>query len=65
MKLTVPEVLKTILVDDWEAVTKNNQVRRPEPFCLYIVADLRKIYSLLHFHANQLLSRFSKILRNM
>jgi len=27
MKLTVPEVLKTILVDDWEAVTKNNQVR--------------------------------------
>ena len=42
MKLTVPEVLKTILVDDWEAVTKNNQVRRPEPFCLYIVADLRK-----------------------
>jgi mortality factor 4-like protein 1 len=27
MKLTVPELLKTILVDDWEAVTKNNQVR--------------------------------------
>ncbi len=27
MKLTVPEILKTILVDDWEAVTKNNQVR--------------------------------------
>ena len=27
MKLTVPEQLKVLLVDDWEAVTKNNQVR--------------------------------------
>jgi mortality factor 4-like protein 1 len=26
MKLNVPEVLKVKLVDDWEAVTKNNQV---------------------------------------
>ncbi|KAF8970982.1 MRG-domain-containing protein [Flammula alnicola] len=26
MKLTVPELLKVILVDDWEAVTKNNQL---------------------------------------
>lgn len=26
MKLTVPEVLKVQLVDDWEAVTKNNQL---------------------------------------
>ncbi|THU98544.1 MRG-domain-containing protein [Dendrothele bispora CBS 962.96] len=25
MKIVVPEVLKVILVDDWEAVTKNNQ----------------------------------------
>ena len=27
MKLTVPETLKVLLVDDWEAVTKNLQVR--------------------------------------
>jgi mortality factor 4-like protein 1 len=27
MKLNVPEILKVQLVDDWEAVTKNNQVR--------------------------------------
>ena len=27
MKLAVPEPLKVLLVDDWEAVTKNNQVR--------------------------------------
>ena len=27
MKLNVPEQLKVLLVDDWEAVTKNNQVR--------------------------------------
>jgi len=26
MKLAIPEVLKAKLVDDWEAVTKNNQV---------------------------------------
>jgi len=26
MKLNVPEILKVKLVDDWEAVTKNNQV---------------------------------------
>jgi hypothetical protein len=26
LKLVVPDVLKVILVDDWEAVTKNNQV---------------------------------------
>ena len=29
MKLNVPEPLKVLLVDDWEAVTKNNQVRLP------------------------------------
>jgi len=27
MKLNVPEILKVLLVDDWEAITKNNQVR--------------------------------------
>ena len=27
MKLNAPEPLKVLLVDDWEAVTKNNQVR--------------------------------------
>ena len=26
MRLVVPETLKVLLVDDWEAVTKNNQV---------------------------------------
>ena len=26
MKLSVPDILKVQLVDDWEAVTKNNQV---------------------------------------
>ena len=27
MRLVIPETLKVLLVDDWEAVTKNNQVR--------------------------------------
>ncbi|EIW77837.1 MRG-domain-containing protein [Coniophora puteana RWD-64-598 SS2] len=26
MKLTVPEILKVVLVDDWEAITKNSQL---------------------------------------
>ena len=26
MKLNMPEVLKVLLVDDWQAVTKHNQV---------------------------------------
>jgi len=28
MKLNMPEVLKVLLVDDWQAVTKHNQVSR-------------------------------------
>lgn len=31
IKVFIPDVLKTQLVDDWEAITKNMQVRRP-PF---------------------------------
>lgn len=34
MRLVVPDTLKVLLVDDWEAVTKNNQVRvslQPSP----------------------------------
>jgi mortality factor 4-like protein 1 len=27
IKVNVPEALKMFLVDDWESVTKNNQVR--------------------------------------
>ena len=27
MKLVVPDILKMVLVDDWEAVTKNHQVK--------------------------------------
>jgi hypothetical protein len=26
MKLTMPETLKHLLIDDWEAITKNQQV---------------------------------------
>jgi len=26
MKLNMPEILKVLLVDDWQAVTKHNQV---------------------------------------
>jgi len=31
LRLNVPEALKTMLVDDWEAVTKNHQVRHCLP----------------------------------
>ncbi|KAH9475353.1 Chromatin modification-related protein EAF3 [Psilocybe cubensis] len=41
MKLNVPEALKSVLVDDWEAVTKNNQlVTLPrEPNVVQVLAD--------------------------
>ncbi|CCL98454.1 uncharacterized protein FIBRA_00452 [Fibroporia radiculosa] len=49
MKLTVPESLKVLLVDDWEAVTKNNQLvglpRKPnvldllQDFKTYVIAE--------------------------
>ncbi|KAI0349842.1 MRG-domain-containing protein [Trametes cingulata] len=49
MKLNVPEMLKVLLVDDWEAVTKNNQLvglpRKPnvsellEEFKQYVLAQ--------------------------
>ena len=32
MRLAVPDTLKVLLVDDWEAVTKNNQVRQRSPY---------------------------------
>lgn len=32
MKLNVPEDLKVLLVDDWEAVTKNTQASAPSYF---------------------------------
>ncbi|KAF8127639.1 MRG-domain-containing protein [Boletus edulis] len=35
MKMNVPEVLKVLLVDDWEAITKNNQASR------YLVGYMR------------------------
>lgn len=37
MKLTVPDILKAQLVDDWEAVTKNFQVREFD-FILHLVS---------------------------
>lgn len=39
MKLNVPEKLKLLLVDDWEFITKNHQVRFLfPPFCLAVHA---------------------------
>ncbi|KAF4622537.1 hypothetical protein D9613_009180 [Agrocybe pediades] len=39
MKLTVPELLKTILVDDWENITKNNQALPREPNAATVLAE--------------------------
>ena len=38
LKLDVPDILKMILVDDWEAVTKNHQVK------LFIISYSSFIY---------------------
>ena len=43
MKLNVPEMLNVLLVDDWEAVTKNNQV---SDFLRTLCLDLRASGSL-------------------
>lgn len=66
MKLTVPEVLKVQLVDDWEAVTKNNQVCWKPYSHHVVVADfivcphfsnqsisIHNLHSLFLFLANQ------------
>lgn len=47
MKLNVPEILKALLVDDWEAVTKNNQVCVVS--CSYKHASLTPSNSSLRF----------------
>ncbi|KAI5478443.1 hypothetical protein MNV49_005084 [Pseudohyphozyma bogoriensis] len=49
IKITIPDVLKTHLVDDWEAITKNNQlVRLPrEPNVDIILDEWNK------FHQNE------------
>lgn len=31
IKISIPDPLKVQLVDDWENITKNNQVRHPPP----------------------------------
>lgn len=37
MKLNVPEALKVLLVDDWEAITKNNQARLSLIGCMHLL----------------------------
>ena len=48
MKLNVPEILKVLLVDDWEAVTKNNQVRSTvvTESGKYLTAVMRQLVTL-------------------
>lgn len=64
MKLNVPEILKVLLVDDWEAVTKNNQVR---PFVdVFRAANIKCYYPLAGHpsaepHRCRDTSRFSRI----
>lgn len=41
MKLTVPEALKALLVDDWEAVTKNSQVSAHCPWFASVAYGVR------------------------
>lgn len=31
VKISIPDVLKVQLIDDWEAITKNSQVHIPTP----------------------------------
>ena len=47
MKLNVPEVLKVLLVDDWEAITKNNQVRCSLAGCMCLSLTVRSSLPLV------------------
>ena len=66
MKLTVPEPLKVLLVDDWEAVTKNNQVRIPPlpPTSISVKTSL-DAYSSSACHENPMLLSSSTSSRPM
>lgn len=37
--MNVPDILKVVLVDDWEAITKNNQVRFFRVFFTFLSLD--------------------------
>lgn len=41
MKLNVPEALKVLLVDDWEAITKNSQAGLYLSGCMHLSHYLR------------------------
>ena len=58
MKLDVPEVLKMFLVDDWEAVTKNNQVGLPFVFFFLGRGLTWHITSLYRYLANPMSFRY-------
>jgi hypothetical protein len=41
VKISIPDVLKVQLIDDWEAITKNSQVSMQFPQCsTWIGADV-------------------------
>jgi mortality factor 4-like protein 1 len=39
VKLVIPEILKAVLVDDWEAVTKNGQVSQPLAYAIILTGS--------------------------
>lgn len=57
IRIVIPDVLKGQLVDDWENITKNQQVlymfRHKMVYCLNCTDPFRGYVSLLHFHENQ------------
>ena len=53
MKLSIPETLKLLLVDDWEAITKNNQVCSFPPFTLLPIVT--SILTGMHITTSSLL----------
>jgi hypothetical protein len=57
IRIVIPDVLKGQLVDDWENITKNQQVpymfRHKMVYCLTFTDPFHGYVSLLHFHENQ------------
>ena len=48
MRLSIPDILKVQLVDDWENITKNNQVCPARPF----VVVRRRLAHGIHLFRN-------------
>lgn len=59
IKISIPDNLKVQLVDDWEAITKNQQVCRSPPVCSASIVFTPSLHSSFLCHETRPSTRFS------